>query len=171
MFCPVCSHQDTKVTDSRLTSDGTIVRRRRECVKCGYRFSTYEEVELLDLIVIKRDGRREPYVREKLEKGIRESLEKRPITETRFHTLITRLERDIQKKARRRGGDARPEITSADIGEVVMRRLKQFDKVGYIRFASVYRQFEDVETFQRELKKLERKRKKREEEQKPTLSS
>ncbi len=110
-------------------------------------------------------------MREKLEKGIRESLEKRPITETRFHTLITRLERDIQKKARRRGGDARPEITSADIGEVVMRRLKQFDKVGYIRFASVYRQFEDVETFQRELKKLERKRKKREEEQKPTLSS
>lgn len=161
MFCPVCSNKDTKVTDSRVAPDGTVVRRRRECMKCGYRFSTYEEVELLDLMVVKRDGRREPYARDKLEKGMRESLEKRPFTAERFHTLINNIERDVQKKSRRSAvSEGRPEITSGDMGEIVMRRLKSFDKIAYIRYASVYRQFEDVETFQRELKELEKKKSK-----------
>lgn len=156
MYCPVCSFKDTKVTDSRVVTDGTAIRRRRECSKCGYRFSTYEETELLDLTVVKRDGRREPYLRDKLEKGIRESLEKRPFTAERFHTLVNNIERDIQKIAGKRSiSDTRPEITSADVGELVMKRLRGFDKIAYIRYASVYRSFEDVETFQRELKILE----------------
>lgn len=161
MFCPVCNFKDTKVADSRIATDGTSVRRRRECAKCCFRFSTYEEIELLDLTIVKRDGKREPYAREKLEKGIRESLEKRPFTVERFHTLVNNIERDIQKKTRKRGGsDSRPEVTSGDLGEIVMKRLKGFDKIAYIRYASVYRQFEDVETFARELEKLEKKKKK-----------
>lgn len=132
-----------------MGGDGASIRRRRECEKCGYRFSTLEEVEIFDLTVIKRDGRREPWSREKLESGLRKSLEKRSHTSPDFKSLVGSIERDIQKKRK-------PEITSAEIGEIVMNRLKTFDKVAYIRFASVYRAFEDVKTFERELKKLKR---------------
>lgn len=151
MHCPVCNHKDSKVVDSRVATDGAGVRRRRECEKCGFRFSTLEEIELLDLTVVKRDGRRELYSREKMVRGLEKALEKRPYTEADFHQLVHRVERDVQKK--RRG-----ELTSAEIGEIVMNRLKSFDKVAYIRFASVYRSFEDVKTFEAELRKLKRKR-------------
>jgi transcriptional repressor NrdR len=147
MRCPVCNYADTKVVDSRLSADGASIRRRRECEKCGFRFSTLEEVELLDLTVVKRDGRRVNYSREKMVRGLEKALEKRPHTEAEFQQLVHRIERDIQKKKR-------GEITSSDIGEIVMNRLRSFDKVAYIRFASVYRSFEDVETFEDELKKL-----------------
>jgi len=147
MRCPVCLVQDTKVNDSRLTEDGFIVKRRRECQKCGFRFSTYEQIEILNLTVIKRNGNHEPYLREKIEKGLRHSLEKRPYTQEQFKKLINTVERDIQKTKQ-------DEITSGMIGEIVMKRLKTFDKVAYIRFASVYRAFEDVKTFQKELESL-----------------
>ncbi len=147
MYCAVCNHKDTKVVDSRVSSDGASVRRRRECEKCDFRFSTFEEVELLDLTIVKEDGRRESYDREKLTRGLVRSLQKRPYTDLRFQKLVHKIERDIQKK--RRG-----QLTSQELGEIVMKHLKTFDKVAYIRFASVYRSFEDVETFQNELKKL-----------------
>lgn len=153
MNCPVCKSKDTKVVDSRISSDGLSIRRRRECEKCNYRFSTIEEVELLDLTVVKSDGRREAYSQEKIIRGLRKALEKRSYTEAEFKKLVHNVERDIQKKKR-------GELTSKEIGEIVMNRLKGFDKVAYIRFASVYRQFEDVQTFQRELNKLMAKKKK-----------
>ena len=150
MFCPVCRHKDTKVVDSRLASDGASIRRRRECEKCQYRFSTSEEVELMDLTIIKRDGRREAYSRDKMTEGIKKSLEKRPYTDQALKKLVHRIEQDIQKKKVR-------EMTSLQIGEVVMKRLKTFDKVAYIRFASIYRAFEDVKTFEKELRDLVKK--------------
>src|SRR3989344_7326659 len=147
MRCPVCSHEETRVVDSRSAGDGFTIRRRRECEKCEYRFSTNEEVELLDLMVVKSDGRREPYMREKLESGLKRAMEKRPVTTERFKALVGSIERDIQKRK-----DA--ELTTREIGEIVMTHLRSFDSVAYIRFASVYRSFQDVETFQKELKKL-----------------
>lgn len=147
MKCPSCHNTETSVTDSRITDEGLAIRRRRECDKCGYRFSTVEEVEILNLAVIKRDGRREPYHREKLESGLRKSLEKRPITGEAFKRLIGQIERDIQVRGR-------TEITSQQIGELAMKRLQRIDQVAYIRFASVYRQFQDVASFKRELNAL-----------------
>jgi len=147
MYCPVCSHTDTRVVDSRIGTDGDAIRRRRECDKCGFRFSTLEEVELLDLVVVKRDGVREAYSREKMERGLRKSLEKRPITDARFRGLLHGIERDIQRKNAN-------ELTSQEVGEVVMEQLKAYDTVAYIRFASVYYQFEDAATFQEELEGL-----------------
>lgn len=147
MRCAVCNHKDTKVVDSRISTDGASVRRRRECDRCGFRFSTLEEVELLDLTVIKRDGKRESYSRDKLIRGIQKSLIKRQFTDPSFQQLIHKIERDIQKKTR-------GQITSAKIGDIVMKHLKSFDKVAYIRFASIYRSFEDVDTFEAEVKKL-----------------
>lgn len=147
MYCPVCLTHDTKVTDSRLAEDGFTIKRRRECQKCSFRFSTYEQMEILNLVVIKRNGSKEPYLREKLEAGLKKSLEKRAYTQEKFKKLVNTIERDIQKKKK-------DEITSSEIGEIVMRRLKSFDKIAYIRFASVYRAFEDVRTFQRELNDL-----------------
>lgn len=147
MRCPVCNNLETSVMDTRAGGDGLVVRRRRECDKCHYRFSTVEEIELLDIIVVKEDGERESYMREKIENGIRRSLTKRPYTKENFHRLIHDIERDIQKKKNK-------EIASKDLGELVMKHLRGFDKVGYIRFASVYRDFKDVRTFEKELKKL-----------------
>lgn len=147
MRCPVCNFEDTKVVDSRITQDGLSIRRRRECIDCEYRFSTVEETEILDLAVIKRDGRREPYSRDKMERGLRRSLEKRPFDAEAFHSLAGSIERDIQKLKK-------SEVTSAEIGEVVMEHLKTFDTIAYIRFASIYRSFADVQTFQQELEKL-----------------
>lgn len=151
MHCPVCNHKDTKVVDSRMSSDGASVRRRRECEKCAFRFSTLEEVELLDITIVKRDGRRENYSRDKMVRGLEKALEKRPYTDVKFEQLIRKIERDIQKK---KGG----QLTSLEVGEILMKHLRRFDKVAYIRFASVYRQFEDVKTFDSELQKLLRKR-------------
>ena len=147
MFCPFCGHIDTKVIDSRLTEDGGAIRRRRECEKCGERFSTYEEMVLLNISVVKRDGRKEAYEREKTEQGIKRGLEKRPISHEEFRNLINRIERDIQVLRKE-------EIKSSEIGGIVMKELKTLDEVAYIRFASVYKSFKDVKSFERELKKL-----------------
>lgn len=148
MQCPSCSHEDTKVIDSRVAADGLSIRRRRECESCSFRFSTYEEVEILDLQVQKRDGTIEAYSREKLETGLRKALEKRPITREAFKQLVSEIEQEIQKKMK----DNR--IESREIGNIVVRKLKKYDQVAYIRFASVYRQFEDIEEFKKELQKL-----------------
>jgi transcriptional repressor NrdR len=151
MRCPVCNHKETSVVDSRPSSDSLIIRRRRECIKCKYRFSTIEEIELLGIIVVKNNGQRESYMREKVEKGLHRSLTKRPYSVDDFSQLVHSVERDIQKKKKR-------EVTSRDIGEIIMKRLKVFDKIGYIRFASVYRDFKDVATFERELKNIKVKK-------------
>lgn len=147
MRCPVCNHKEVSVIDTRSADDDMSVRRRRECEKCDYRFSTIEEIELLDIIVVKQDGGRQSYMRDKIENGVKRSLTKRPFTQEKFHRLIHAIERDIQKKKRR-------EIASGEIGELVMKHLRSFDKVAYIRFSSVYRDFKDVITFEKELKKL-----------------
>lgn len=147
MHCPVCGHDDTRVVDSRISAEGDAIRRRRECDECGFRFSTLEEVELLDLVVVKRDGSREAYSREKMERGLKKALEKRPITDAAFRSLVHAIEREIQRRNAN-------QLTSRDIGEIVMNQLKKFDTVAYIRFASVYRQFEDAKTFQKELEGL-----------------
>lgn len=150
MRCLACLYPDTRVTDSRLVNDGMAIRRRRACEKCGFRFSTYEEAEILNLTVVKRNGAREPYSREKLELGIKRSFQKRPITEENFKKLINRIERDIQTLGKQ-------EVTSNQIGEIVMKHMKRADDVAYIRFASVYRSFKDVESFMRELSSLKTK--------------
>ncbi|MFH2018821.1 MAG: transcriptional regulator NrdR [bacterium] len=147
MRCPVCSNKETRVLDTRETAGNLAVRRRRECDKCKHRFSTIEEIEILDLMVVKTDGAREMYAREKVENGIRRSLTKRPYTQEGFHKLIHNIERDIQKKKKR-------ELNAKEIGEIVMKHLCGFDKVAYIRFASVYRDFKDTKSFEREAKKL-----------------
>ena len=152
MYCPVCRSKETKVVDSRVTHEGTMIRRRRECVTCQYRFSTVEEMELLDIVVVKNDGRRESYSRTKLERGIIHSLANRPYTQDFFDRMIHGIERDIYKKNKR-------EITSREIGEIVMKHLRKFDKVAYIRFASIYRAFEDVNKFQKEVRSLQKKTK------------
>ena len=149
MYCPVCSHRDSKVIDSRIQPDGHAIRRRRECEKCRFRFSTLEEMELFDCVIVKRDGRRESYDREKLASGLRKALEKRPVTDDDFHALINGIECDIQKLRRR-------ELKSDELGKIVIEQLQRFDEVAYIRFASVYRQFKDVETFERELRGLKK---------------
>ncbi len=150
MHCPVCRSEETKVIDSRVSDDGLSVRRRRECGVCKYRFSTKEETELLDIVIVKTDGRREAYSREKLRQGIVRSLTKRPYTQEKFDQLIHLIERDIQKKKTR-------EVTSAFLGEVVMKHLKKFDTVAYIRFASIYRSFEDVKKFESEIASLKKR--------------
>ena len=134
--------------DSRPIEEGTAIRRRRECDKCEFRFSTYEEMEILGLQVMKRNGTTQGYSREKLEKGIRSSFQKREHTDQSIRKLISAIEQDIQKKSK----DG--EIKTSDIGEIIMKRIKKIDKVAYIRFASVYRQFEDVEEFKTELNNL-----------------
>lgn len=154
MYCPICRSKETRVVDSRMAADGMAVRRRRECDRCHFRFSTSEEMELLDLTVVKRAGRHESYSRTKLKNGLLRSLTKRPYTEERFDRLIHAIERDIQKKNKR-------EITSNEIGEIVMKHLAKFDTVAYIRFASIYRAFEDVAKFEKEIRSLEREKKRK----------
>ncbi len=147
MKCPICYYPDTKVVDSRVATDGLSIRRRRECLKCSFRFSTYEEIELLDLVIVKRDGRRESYSREKLVSGLKKSCEKRPITEDRFRRLVNAIERDLQRLKK-------TEITSRQIGQAVMKNLKKLDMIAYIRYASVYESFKDAQEFRKELNKL-----------------
>lgn len=157
MQCPVCQHSDSHVIDSRMVEDGLAIRRRRECEKCGFRFSTYEEVEILDLLVIKRDDRREAYSREKLEEGLRKAFQKRPIGQDDFKRLLSRIERDIQLKSKTASSSnngPRREISSSKIGDIVIKHLRQVDPVAYIRFASVYKSFNDIESFKKELKKI-----------------
>lgn len=148
MRCPFCNQEDTKVIDSRVASDGLSIRRRRECTSCEFRFSTYEEIEILDLQVEKRNGSTEPYLRTKLEAGLHKALEKRPMTSEDFRKLVSEIEQEIQKKT------ASGRIESKEIGNIVIRKLKKYDQIAYIRFASVYRQFEDIEEFKKELQKL-----------------
>jgi len=145
MLCPYCSSPETKVTDKR--SSGSVARRRRECLKCGKRFTTYERVEL-DLNVIKKDGRREKFNRDKLFEGISKNLEKRPFTGAQIDKIVD----DVGAKIYRIAKDK--DIRSSRIGEIVMDKLKKIDKVAYIRFAAVYRDFADIDEFKDELKKL-----------------
>lgn len=147
MKCPICPNKTTKVLDSRVASDGITVRRRRECSKCNFRFSTIEEIEILDITIIKSDGSRESYNKQKLQNGIRKSLHKRIKSEEDFNQLVRDIEMDVQKLRKN-------EIASNILGDIVMKNLKKFDKVAYIRYASIYRSFEDLETFEQELKKL-----------------
>lgn len=148
MNCPNCGNTDTKVLDSRPTEEGSAIRRRRECDKCGFRFSTYEEIEILGLYVVKRDGSRQAYSRDKLEAGIRKPFEKLEYDSQTIKKIVSRVEQDIQKKARDNC------IASQEVGDIVMKQIKKIDKVAYIRFACVYRAFEDVEEFKLELQKL-----------------
>jgi len=146
MRCPKCKFKDTSVIDSRETSDGKSIRRRRECEKCKYRFTTFEKIETANFIVIKKDNSREPYNREKLERGIWRACEKRPISQEQIENMINELEEQWNALGK--------EVPSKIIGEDVMEKLKKIDEVAYIRFASVYRHFKDLETFQREVQKL-----------------
>lgn len=146
MLCPKCKKFETRVIDSRDTNEGREVRRRRECEKCGFRFTTFEQIETSNFIVIKKDGSREPYQRQKIESGIWKSCEKRPVTEAQVEALLNNLEDGWSSLGK--------EIPSKLIGEHLMEALKTLDEVAYIRFASVYRQFKDVESFKAELSKL-----------------
>ncbi len=146
MICPYCKHEETKVTDKRDCD--SITRRRRECLKCEKRFTTYERVEL-DLNVIKKDGRREKFSRDKLYQGVAKNLEKRPFTSEQIEEIVGDVEASIYRCAKDK------DIKSSKIGELVMNKLKKVDKIAYIRFASVYRDFEDVEDFKNEIKNLE----------------
>ncbi|MCF0142885.1 MAG: transcriptional repressor NrdR [Parasporobacterium sp.] len=147
MKCPYCGCVDTKVLDSRPNDDRTAIRRRRECERCEKRFTTYEKIETIPLIVIKKDNNREAYDRTKIEGGVLRACYKRPVSAARLEQLIDDIENDIFAL-----GTA--EVKSTDIGEIVMERIKDVDQVAYVRFASVYREFKDVNTFIDEIKKL-----------------
>ena len=145
MLCPYCCAAETKVTDKR--DSGSVARRRRECLKCGKRFTTYERVEL-DLNVIKKDGRRQKFARDKLFEGFDKNLQKRPFTTEQIEKIVDEVEAKIYRIAKDK------DIKSSKIGELVMSKLRQVDKVAYIRFAAVYRDFEDIEEFKDEINKL-----------------
>lgn len=147
MRCPFCSHIENRVIDSRLSRDGDVTRRRRECARCERRFTTYERVEEILPLIVKKDGRRETYDRLKVLAGLKKACEKRPISITAIEEAADRIERFLQNT-----GDK--ELPSAVIGEEVMRQLYELDKVAYVRFASVYRSFQDLDAFMRELKDL-----------------
>ena len=148
MHCPFCSHTDTKVIDSRLIAEGSQTRRRRECPDCGERFTTFESAELLMPKIIKsRDDMRAPFNEQKLREGLYRALEKRPVVEEEGETLIEDIKKDIRSYGER-------EVRSRLIGEVIMKRLRRLDEVAFIRFASVYRRFEDITEFSEEVEKL-----------------
>ncbi|MFA6955175.1 MAG: transcriptional regulator NrdR [Thermoanaerobaculia bacterium] len=147
MRCPFCGNTEDRVVDSRESREGDVIRRRRECVSCERRFTSYEKIELEPFQVVKRDQRREPYEREKLMGGLRIACRKRPISEQTLVRIADSIEAEMQE-----AGDR--EISSRELGNMVMRRLREVDSVAYIRFASVYRRFEDLEEFVRELSHL-----------------
>ncbi len=147
MKCPYCSYEESKVIDSRPTDEGERIRRRRECLKCTRRFTTYEIIESLPIVVIKKDRSRETFDREKLLNGLLRACEKRPVSLADLDKAIDSIESEIQNTLDR-------EVTSERIGELVMEKLKELDEVAYVRFASVYRQFRDINTFMDELNKL-----------------
>ena len=147
MRCPFCENQDTRVIDSRHTEDGHAIRRRRECDSCGKRFTTYEKVEEMILMVIKKDGRREAFDRNKIMNGIIRACEKRPVPMAEIEKLVDEIERGLNNMMEK-------EVESTFIGELIMERLRKLDEVAYVRFASVYRQFTDINTFVAEIEKL-----------------
>ncbi|HET6983748.1 MAG TPA: transcriptional regulator NrdR [Myxococcaceae bacterium] len=147
MRCPFCKRDDSKVLDSRESAEGTVTRRRRECLSCHKRFTTYERVEELMPLVVKKDGRREPYDREKLISGLQKAVEKRPVSMAQLEALVAEVEARVVERGEK-------EVPSNLVGEEVMRRLRALDQVAYVRFASVYRSFRDIEEFMDELKGL-----------------
>lgn len=147
MKCPYCSYEESKVIDSRSADDGERIRRRRECLNCGKRFTTHEVIETVPIIVVKRDKSREVFDRNKLTAGILRACEKRPVSIQQIETMVNTIEAKIQSALER-------EITTMQIGELAMEEIKKVDEVSYVRFASVYRQFKDINTFMEELNKL-----------------
>ena len=147
MKCPFCGHQEDKVVDSRASGEGDAIRRRRECLACAKRFTTYEHLEEQPLMVIKKDGRREPFDHNKLLAGLVKACEKRPVSMEQLEHMVDELERELSQQFER-------EVPSREVGERVMKKLHAVDPVAYVRFASVYREFKDVEQFMRELKDL-----------------
>ncbi len=147
MKCPYCAHLESKVVDSRPAEEGASIRRRRECLACHKRFTTYETMESLPLMVVKKDGSRQSFDRNKVLGGLIRACEKRPVPYSALEETVNEIEQVLQNEMER-------EVSSAEIGELVMERLKKLDEVAYVRFASVYRQFKDINTFMRELNKL-----------------
>lgn len=147
MRCPYCGYYETKVIDSRPADEGTSIRRRRECNDCSKRFTTYEKIEGIPLMVVKKDGRRETYSRNKIMNGLIKATEKRPVPMDRLTKMVDEIEKELYNYMEK-------EVTSKCIGEIVMKKLKETDEVAYVRFASVYRQFKDINTFMEELSKL-----------------
>jgi transcriptional repressor NrdR len=147
MKCPFCGHVEDKVVDSRLSTDGEAIRRRRECEKCGRRFTSYERVEEIMPMVVKKDGRREPFDRQKVLSGLKKACEKRPISIDTLESVANEIEKKLLEGAQK-------EISASAIGEEVMKRLQELDKVAYVRFASVYREFKDIDEFVKELTDL-----------------
>mgnify|MGYP000800447165 CR=1 FL=1 len=147
MKCPYCGYKESKVVDSRPADESSSIRRRRECLACEKRFTTYETVESLPMVVIKKDGSRQSFDRSKVLRGIQRSCEKRPVSVAEMERMVTEIEQELQNSLER-------EISTGTIGEKVMERLRSVDQVAYVRFASVYRQFKDLDTFMAELNKL-----------------
>ena len=151
MKCPFCGFLEDKVVDSRESKDGDSIRRRRECLECGRRFTSYERIDEIPYMVVKKDGRREPFGRHKVMSGLLRACEKRPISAAQLEAIVDAVEKTVQDSPDR-------ELSTSEIGKVIMRRLKELDKVAYVRFASVYLEFEDVSEFMSELKDLVRSR-------------
>lgn len=147
MRCPYCGYRESKVVDSRPADEGASIRRRRECLSCEKRFTTYETVEYLPMVVIKKDGSRQSFDRSKVQRGIQRSCEKRPVSAADMERMASEIEQELQNSLER-------EVSTVVIGEKVMEKLKKADEVAYVRFASVYRQFKDINTFMSELNKL-----------------
>jgi transcriptional repressor NrdR len=151
MKCPFCGHADSKVIDSRESKKGISIRRRRECISCRKRFTTYEKIEEIPYMVVKKDGSRQPFDGQKLLRGLLKACEKRPVTVGQLEEIVEEIETKVQERPEK-------EITSAEIGQLVMDRLKALDKVAYVRFASVYREFKDVLEFKHEAETLLREK-------------
>lgn len=147
MRCPFCSHVDDKVIDSRGARTGELIRRRRECLRCGKRFTTYERIDEIPYMVIKKDGRRERFDRQKILQGLLKACEKRPVATPKLEAIVDEIEGVVHEASER-------ELTTSEVGEMIMHRLKKLDKVAYVRFASVYMDFKDVKEFMSELKNL-----------------
>ena len=154
MKCPYCSEIENKVIDSRLSKDGRTIRRRRECILCGRRFTTYEKLEEVLPMVVKKDGRREPFHRDKIIEGMKKACQKRPVSIDKIEEFVDALESSLQELGKK-------EIESKEIGERVINNLKEWDEVAYVRFASVYRQFKDISEFMAELETILRARRER----------
>ncbi|MEE8179587.1 MAG: transcriptional regulator NrdR [bacterium] len=156
MKCPYCNKVDNKVVDSRLASNSLSVRRRRECLECGRRFTTYERIESVPFMVVKKDGRREPFQREKLLGGLLKACEKRPVSTQNIEDLVEEIEKEVKEKFY-------DEVSSEKIGKIVMQELRKLDEIAYVRFASVYRQFTDIGDFLKEVERFSHSKGKRRE--------
>ncbi len=147
MKCPYCGFLEDRVIDSRESEDGRQIRRRRECLRCEKRYTTYEEIEEKSLVVVKKDGRREKFMREKVFAGIQKACEKRPISTQQISLVVDEIEQDLKQRFEK-------EVSSMDIGNAIVDKLRNLDEVAYVRFASVYRQFKDISEFQKEVEKI-----------------